>query len=119
MEQLKVGMNDLPSVAKKKVATAAALVSSTEAFPTMRLALQLEVPTAAADSIRGHMVGKECWNSGPDGQLEAVAANIHLKVVVASIHLEVAMAATSEATWLQETLPTASRVVGPYENPVT
>jgi hypothetical protein len=119
MEQLKVGMNGLPSVAKTKVATAAALVSSTEAFPTMGLALQLEVPTAAADSICGHMVGKECWNSGLDGQLEAMAANIHLKAVMASIHLEVAIAAMSEATRLQETLPTASRAVGPYENPVT
>jgi hypothetical protein len=36
-------------VAKKKVATAAALVSSTESFPTAELALQLEVPTAAAN----------------------------------------------------------------------
>jgi hypothetical protein len=47
-----------------------------------------------------------------------VAANIHLKVVVASIHLEAA-AATSEAAWLQETLPMASRMVGLYENPAT
>jgi hypothetical protein len=39
-------------------------------------------------------------------------------VVAASNHLEVA-AATSEAAQLWETLPTASPVVGPYENPVT
>jgi hypothetical protein len=39
MELLKVGTNDLPSVAKKKVAAAAALVSSTETFPTVGLAL--------------------------------------------------------------------------------
>jgi hypothetical protein len=36
---------DLPSVAKKVVA---ASVSSTEAFPTSGLALQLEVPTVVA-----------------------------------------------------------------------
>jgi hypothetical protein len=64
MEQLKVGMNDLLSVAKKNVAAAAASVakknvaaavtsvSSTEAFPTAGLALQLEVPMAAVASIR-------------------------------------------------------------------
>jgi hypothetical protein len=38
MEQLKVGTNDLPSVAKK-VTAAAASVSSMEAFPTVGLAL--------------------------------------------------------------------------------
>jgi hypothetical protein len=42
MEQLKVGTNDLPLMAKKKVAAAAASVSSTEAFPTTGLTLQLE-----------------------------------------------------------------------------
>jgi hypothetical protein len=46
MEQLKVGTNDLPSVAKKKVITGAMSVSSTEAFPMIGLALQLEVPRA-------------------------------------------------------------------------
>jgi hypothetical protein len=51
MEQLKVGMNDLPSVVKKNVAAAAASMSSTEAFPTAGLALQLEVPMAATTSI--------------------------------------------------------------------
>jgi hypothetical protein len=60
MEQLKVGMNDLASVMKKKVTAAAASVSSTEAFPTVRLALQLEVPMAAATSICGRKVGEEC-----------------------------------------------------------
>jgi hypothetical protein len=39
MEQLKVSTNDLPSVAKKKVVAAVALMSSTKAFPTTGLAL--------------------------------------------------------------------------------
>jgi hypothetical protein len=111
-------MNDLPSVAKKKVAATVASVSPMEAFPTTGLVLQLEVPTTVAANIRGWKVGEECWNSGLDGRLEAVVANIHLKAVAASIHLEAA-AATSEAARLRETLPTASWVVGPYENPVT
>jgi hypothetical protein len=42
-------------VVKKKVATAATSVSSTESFPTAGLALQLEVPTAAAN-IYGPML---------------------------------------------------------------
>jgi hypothetical protein len=70
MEQLKVCTNDLSSVAKKKVTVAAVLVSSTEAFPTAGLALQLEVPTAAAASIHGQKVGEECWNSGLDDRSE-------------------------------------------------
>jgi hypothetical protein len=117
MEQLKVGTNDLPSVVKKKVVAVAASVSSTEVFPTTGLAFQLEVPTTAAASIRGQKVGEECWNSGLDGRLEAVAASITLKAMAASIHLEAA--ATSEAARLRETLPTASQVVGLYENPIT
>jgi hypothetical protein len=119
MEQLKVGTNDIPSMAKKKVTAATASMSSTEAFPMVGLTLQLEVPTMAVASIHGWKVGEECWNSGLDDRLEAVAASIHLKVVAASIHLEAAATATSEATGLRETLPTASRVVGPYENPIT
>jgi hypothetical protein len=118
MEQLKVGTNDLPSVVKKNVATVAVLVSSTKAFFTVGLALQLEVPTAAATTIHRRKVGEECWNSGLDERLEAVAASIHLKAVVASIHLEAATA-MSEAAWLRETLPTTSWVVGPYENAAT
>jgi hypothetical protein len=94
-------------------------VSSTEAFPTVGLALKLEVPTAATASIPRRKVGEECWNSGLDNQLEAVADSIHLKTVAASIQLEAVVAAMSEAAQLQETLPTASYVVGPYENPVT
>jgi hypothetical protein len=47
-------------VVKKKVVVAS--VSSTEAFPTVRLALQVEVPTTAA-SIPGQKVREECWNS--------------------------------------------------------
>jgi hypothetical protein len=60
MEQLKVDTNDLPLVVKKKVTMVAASMSSTEAFPMARLALQLEVSTAAAASIRGWNVGEEC-----------------------------------------------------------
>jgi hypothetical protein len=109
MEQLKVGTNDLSSVVKKKVIVAATSVSSTDAFSTTELALQLEVPTAVVVSIPGRKVG-ECWNSGLDDRLEVVAA---------SIQLEAAVAATSEAVRLQETLPTASRMLDPYENPIT
>jgi hypothetical protein len=83
MEQLKVGTNDLLSVVKKKIV--AVSVSSTEAFPTMGLALQLEVLTVAAASILSRKVGEECWNSGLDGRLEAVVDNIHLVAVAASI----------------------------------
>jgi hypothetical protein len=102
MEQLKVATNDLPSVAKKKIAAATASMSSTEAFPTTVIALQLEVATTAVVSVPSWKVGGggECWNSGLDGWLEAVAA-------------------TSEAAWLRETLPMTSRVLDPYENPVT
>jgi hypothetical protein len=64
----------------------------------------------AVASIPGRKVEDECWNSGLYGRLEAVAA---------SIQLEAAVVATSEATRLQETLPMASRVLDPYENPVT
>jgi hypothetical protein len=106
-------------VAKKKVGVAVASVSSTEAFPTTGLALQLEVPTVVAASILGRKVGEECWNSSLDGRLEAVVASIHLKAVVANIQLEAAVVATSEAARLRETLSTASWVLGPYENPVT
>jgi hypothetical protein len=60
MEQLKVGTNDLPSVTKKNAAMAAVSVSSTEAFPTTGLALQLEVPTAATANIRSRKVGEGC-----------------------------------------------------------
>jgi ribosome-binding ATPase YchF (GTP1/OBG family) len=119
MEQLKVGTNDLPSAVKKKVIAAAALVSSTEAFSTVGLALQLEVPTVAAANIPDQKVGEECWNSDLDGRLETIATSVHLKVVAACIHLEAEVATTSEATRLRETLPTTSQVFGPYENPVT
>jgi hypothetical protein len=88
MEQLKVGTNDLPSVAKKKVVAVVASVLSTEAFPTAGIALQLEVLTAAMASIPSRKVGEECWNSGLNGRLEEEVASIHLKAVVASIQLE-------------------------------
>jgi hypothetical protein len=42
---------------KKKVAIAAASVSSTEAFPMLGLALQQEVPTVVA-SMPGRKVGR-------------------------------------------------------------
>jgi hypothetical protein len=61
------------------------------AFPTAGLTLQLEVPTVAAASIPSRKVGEECWNSGLDGRLEAMAASIQLEAVVA---------ATSEAARL-------------------
>jgi hypothetical protein len=60
MQQLKVGTNDLSSVAKKNVVAATVSVSSTEAFPTVGLALQLEVSMVAAASIRSRKVGEEC-----------------------------------------------------------
>jgi hypothetical protein len=63
--------------------------------------------------------GRSFWNSGQYARLEVVAASIHLKAVVASIHLVAMAAAASEAAWLLETLPMTSRVVGPYEHPVT
>jgi hypothetical protein len=72
---------------------------------------------AAADNIRAWKVREEYWNYDLYGWLEAVTASIHLKEVVASIHLEAAT--TSEAAWLRETLPMASRVMGPCENPIT
>jgi hypothetical protein len=49
--------NDLPSVVKKVVAVS---MSSTKAFPTVRLALQLEVPTMVAVSIPDQKMGEEC-----------------------------------------------------------
>jgi hypothetical protein len=119
MEQLKVGINDLQSVVKKKVVVAAASVLSMEAFLMVGLALQLEMPTAAATSVPGRKVGEECWNSGLDGRLEAVAASIQLQAMEASIQLDAAVMTTSEATWLWETLSMASRVLDPYENHIT
>jgi hypothetical protein len=96
MEQWKVDTNDLTLVAKKKVTTTAVSVLPTEAFPTTGLALQLEVPIVAMASIPSRKVREECWNSGLDGRLEAVATSIHLKAVVAGIHLEVVVAAMSK-----------------------
>jgi hypothetical protein len=55
MEQLKVGISDLPSVAKKKVVVASR--SSSEAFPMAGLPLQLEVPTTAVTSVPSLKVG--------------------------------------------------------------
>jgi hypothetical protein len=96
MEQLNVGTNDLPSVVKKNVVVAVVSVSSTEAFPMVMAA-----------RICSRKVGEECWNSGLDGRLEAMAASIHLKAVMASIHLEATAAAMLEAARLWETLPMA------------
>jgi hypothetical protein len=94
---------------KKKIV--AASVSSTEAFPTAGLSLQVEVSTVAV-SIPSPKEGRgrECWNSDLDARLEAVAA---------SIQLEAAIAATSKSDRLRETLPTTSWVLDPYENPIT
>jgi hypothetical protein len=83
----------------------------------MGLALQLEVTTVAVASIPGRKVGEKCCNSGLDGRLEAVATSIHMKVVAASIQLGAAVVAMRKLP--RETLPTASRVLGPYENPIT
>jgi hypothetical protein len=47
-------------VAKKKFTAVVASVSSTEAFPTAGLALELEVPTVMTTSIPGQKVGEEC-----------------------------------------------------------
>jgi hypothetical protein len=84
-------------VVKKKIA--AALVSSTEAFPMVGLALQVEVLTAVA-TIRGLKVGEECWNSsslcparGGGGHIEACLA--------------------------MGDPPHGISVLDPYENPVT
>jgi hypothetical protein len=64
----------------------------------------------AVAHIPGPKVGEECWNSGLDARLEAV---------VASIQLEVMVVAMSKSAWLWVTLPMTSRVLDPYENPVT
>jgi hypothetical protein len=104
-------------VVKKKVDAAATSVSSIEAIPMAGLVLQLEVPTAVAN-IPGPKVGEECWNSGLDGMLKAVAVSIHLEAVAASIQLQATVATTSKATRLRETLPTTSRVLDPYEKHV-
>jgi hypothetical protein len=69
----------------------------------------LEVPTAVVN-IPSPKVWEECWNFGLDARLEAMAANIQLEAVVV---------ATLKSVWLRETLPTTSRVLDPYENPVT
>jgi hypothetical protein len=120
MKKLKVGTNDIPSVVKKKVTAAAMSVSSTEAFPTARLALQLEVPTAAAASIQ---LEEECCNSDLDGRLEAVAASIQLEEVATNIQLEVAVVTNIQpeaaVVAMLETLFMASRVLGPYDNHIT
>jgi hypothetical protein len=42
-----------------------------------------------------------------------------VEAVVANMQLEGAVAATMKASRLLETLPTTSRVLNPYENPVT
>jgi hypothetical protein len=91
-QQLIVGTNDSPLAVKKKVD--AASVSSTKAFHTTGLALQLEVPTAVATSILGQKVGEKCWNFGLDGRLEAVVANIQREKMAASIQLEVVVEAS-------------------------
>jgi hypothetical protein len=65
-------------VAKKKVTAAGMAGLSTEVLPIAGLAVQLEVPMVAVESILGRKVGEECWNAGMNGRLEAVAACIQL-----------------------------------------
>jgi hypothetical protein len=79
-----------------------------EAFPMIGLALQVELPIAAAN-IPGSKVGEECWNSCLDARLEAVEASIQLEAV----------AATLKFAWLWETVLVTSWVLYPYENPIT
>jgi hypothetical protein len=93
-------------VVKKNVV--AASVWSTEAFPTMGLAIQVEVPMVTV-SIPSPKVEEESWNSGLDARLEEVAASIQLEVVQT----------TSKSARLRETFPTTSWVLDPYENTVT
>jgi hypothetical protein len=93
-------------MAKKKVDVATASVSSTEAFPMMELALQLDVPTTwqpvsltrrwrRSARTLAWMAGWRWWRL------------------------------VSSCRWwrprqrLHETLTTTSRVLNPYENPVT
>jgi hypothetical protein len=64
MEQLKVGTNDLASVEKKKVVVAVASMSSTEAFLTAGLALQLEVSTVATARRWGRSAKTLTWMAG-------------------------------------------------------
>jgi hypothetical protein len=59
MEQLKVDTDDLPSLVKKKGATAAASMSSTEAFPT-----------ACPPVGDAHGGGQYPWPEGGRGVLE-------------------------------------------------
>jgi hypothetical protein len=96
-------------VAKKKVA--AMSVSFKEAFPMIGLALQLEVPMAAA-SIPSLKVGEECWNSGLDARLEAVAP-------VSSWRWRWRPHRNLPGYGRPSPWATASHVLDPYENPVT
>jgi hypothetical protein len=91
---------------------------STEAFPTVGLTIQLEVPTVAAN-IPSPKLGEECCKSGLDARLEAVTASIHLEAMATRIQLEAAVAATSKSARLSETLRMASWVLDPFENHVT
>jgi hypothetical protein len=107
IEQLKISTNDLPSMATKKVATAATSVSSTEAFPTTCLPSSWRCPRW------WWLVSlAERWG-------RSAGLCINLKAVAAGIQLEEAVEATLEAAQLRETLPTTSWMLGPYENPVT
>jgi Trk K+ transport system NAD-binding subunit len=75
---LKGYINVLLSVVKKKVDAVVVSVWSTEA------SLQFEVPTVVA-RIPNPKVREECWNSGHDGWLEAVAASIQPQATVAAM----------------------------------
>jgi hypothetical protein len=53
-------------------------------IPHGKASLQLEVPTMVA-RIPNPKVREECWNSGHDGWLEAVAASIQPQAAVAAM----------------------------------
>jgi hypothetical protein len=73
MEQLKVGINDLPLF---NICSDRSVAVIHRGIPHGGLPLQLEVPTAAVTSVPSLKVGVEWWNSGLDGRLEAVPTNV-------------------------------------------
>jgi hypothetical protein len=93
MEQLKVCTNDLPSVTMKKVVVAAALGSSTKAFPKGE---------ACPPAGGAHGGGDQYPVGGGGGQYPAGGSG--------GGHVGGCSAI--------EDPPTASRILDPYENPV-
>jgi hypothetical protein len=81
-----------------------AVVSSTEAFPTAGLALQVELPTASAKARSPHLEAAsvvECSSSGVE--VAGTRSLYHEAAVAASIQPE-ASVATSKAAQLLEIL---------------